>query len=234
MTLLRFISSSIRGIIHVGAHEAQEVTEYVSQGITHVIWIEANPAMHSFIRAKIQPWQETMHLGTFAASDKTGGVAYLNLANNQQSSSLLAFGTHSIQHPHITYVGKVEVDLKRIDDWILESKLDSSVYNAANIDVQGYELSVLKGMTSHLAKIVALECEINLDEVYVDCTKLQELDHFLSGYRFRRVYTSLAKGSSYGNALYVQPKLLPLVYKNIILEILLNPRKILNVLARFF
>ena len=33
----------IKGVIHVGAHELEEMKDYLKRGIDKIIWIEANP-----------------------------------------------------------------------------------------------------------------------------------------------------------------------------------------------
>ena len=39
----------IKGIIHVGAHELEEMKDYLTRGIDKIIWIEANPAKYRTI-----------------------------------------------------------------------------------------------------------------------------------------------------------------------------------------
>jgi hypothetical protein len=81
-------TAKIRGIIHVGAHEAEELDAYEAFGITQVLWIEANPYKASLLSAKLAGHRQ-MRLGMFAAAGNDGGVVNLNIANNGQSSSVL-------------------------------------------------------------------------------------------------------------------------------------------------
>jgi hypothetical protein len=69
------------------------------------------------------------------------------------------------------------------------------------MDVQGFELEVLKGATETLKGIDYVYCEINRDEVYEGCAKIWELDAFLKD--FTRVETSWA-GGSWGDAIYIK------------------------------
>lgn len=46
-------TARIQGIIHVGAHEAEEMGAYEAYGITRVVWIEANPSKPSLVRSKL-------------------------------------------------------------------------------------------------------------------------------------------------------------------------------------
>ena len=97
----------IKGIIHVGAHELEELEDYLKRGIDKIIWIEANPEKFKTIEKKIIHY-ENMYLGKFAASSKEGHVK-LNVANNGQSSSILEFGTHKKSYPNIEYTSKIGV-----------------------------------------------------------------------------------------------------------------------------
>ena len=58
------------------------------------------------------------------------------------------------------------------------------------MDVQGYELEVLKGGEHYLNNIDYIITEVNRDEVYDGCAKIEELDAFLQKYTFIRVETT--------------------------------------------
>ena len=53
-----------------------------------------------------------------------------------------------------------EVEVHLLDEY------DCKDYNFINMDVQGYELEVLKGGTKVLEKVDYVYCEVNRDEVY--------------------------------------------------------------------
>jgi hypothetical protein len=57
---------SINGIIHIGAHQAEELKTYLDCGIEDVLWVEANPNLYPYLRKKIQGYSK-MKLGEFAA-----------------------------------------------------------------------------------------------------------------------------------------------------------------------
>lgn len=54
--------TGVNGVIHVGAHEAEELEGYVEQGIQRVLWVEANCDRYDAIIKKIGCLPE-MHLG---------------------------------------------------------------------------------------------------------------------------------------------------------------------------
>ncbi len=195
---------NIKGIIHIGAHEAEELSQYVSAGITNVLWVEANPNKQKIIEEKISSFPN-MKLGQFAATSVSGGTGKLNISNNGQSSSLLNFGTHALEYPHIKYVDEREVPLITVDDWIhnLEIKENINIYNFINLDIQGYELNALKGMSKQLQKVDYVYSEINISEVYQECPMVEEIDQFLLDFNFKRVATRLTD-YGWGDALYAK------------------------------
>ena len=89
----------------------------------------------------------------------------------------------------------------RLDD----AEIDISDFNFINIDVQGYELEVLRGSENTLNNIDYVYTEINVEEVYENAPHVDELDKFLSTYGFSRVETDLS-GTTWGDAFYIKNK----------------------------
>ena len=73
------------------------------------------------------------------------------------------------------------------------------------MDVQGYELEVLKGGLETLHQVDYVYCEVNRDEVYENNAYVEEIDKFLSDYNMTRVETDWA-GDIWGDALYIRQK----------------------------
>lgn len=189
-----------RGILHIGAHNAEELDAYTAAGIETVAWVEANPMLFASIMKKIggRPGS-TMHW--FAAHERDGEVIDLNVANNGESSSILELGTHKTEHPHIHYVGKIPVPTRTIDTFFKSSGLDPIMFDFVNIDIQGAELLALKGMKKHLKNVKYLYLEVNEKMLYEGCALIEDIDNFLLGYGFKRVLTEMTQ-HGWGDALY--------------------------------
>jgi FkbM family methyltransferase len=125
---------------------------------------------------------------------------HIDKANDGQSSSILKSALHSVQFPWITFDEDVEVDMIKLDDFPKEN-----LYNFLHIDVQGYELEVLKGSKETLKNIDYIFTEVNRDEVYENCAKIDEMDSFLSQYGFKRVESDW-RGGTWGDAFYIKTK----------------------------
>lgn len=78
------------------------------------------------------------------AVGSAGGIAYINIAANSQSSSILPMlGRHSAGDPRSSYIGKEAVQVITLDDFL---ETLPNVNMALKIDTQGYEAHVLAGL----------------------------------------------------------------------------------------
>lgn len=187
------------GVIHIGAHNAEELEFYLDHELDEVIWIEANPSKWELIERKIEEFPK-MILGKFGAASKNG-ISYLNEAGI--SSSILPLGTAKKNYPGLDYTGKVKIELKEYDGWAKKNNIRLGDFNFLNIDIQGYELEALKGMKEQLRFIDYVYSEINFEPVYEGCVLINELDLFLKGLGFQRVATEKTKWG-WGEALYAK------------------------------
>jgi len=100
-------------------------------------------------------------------------------------------------HPDVIFSGQELVEMKKLDDFLFKN------YNFINMDVQGYEMEVLKGAEKTLENIDYLYCEVNRNEVYEGNAYIEEIDNYLSNYNMRRVETSWWYDGPWGDALYI-------------------------------
>ena len=200
-----FLSKKVNGIIHVGAHELEELSSYLKRNISRVIWIEANPEKYDLINRKIKNF-ENMVLGKFAAGSNHS-IRELNLANNGLSSSLLELGTHLNNYPEVKYNSIIEVEIKKVDEWIDENFNNKYLYNFINIDIQGFELEALKGMSNQLRIAEYVYLEVNFEQVYKKCPELQDIDKILKKFGFSRVALR-ATNAGWGDAFYSKNNIL--------------------------
>ncbi len=193
-SLVKKYNMNIKGVIHIGAHHGQEHSLYKSNGIKNIVYFE--PLSSNFNILKNNVGEDSI-LYNCALGNVEGDVEmFVETANKGQSSSVLEPELHKRQYPHIVFDNKEIVPMKRLDDIGL-----SNDYNFINIDVQGYELEVFKGGEKTLENIDYIITEVNRDEVYKNCAKIEELDKFLNTYGFERVETTW-DGITWGDAFY--------------------------------
>jgi len=185
----------IKGVIVVGAHFGDENVEL--QGIKNKLFFEPLPHIFETLKSNVTD----AILVNKAVGNKNGKVIMnVEKVNRGQSSSILKPIKHLQQYPWITFDEKMEVDMIRLDNYPTQN-----LYNLMIIDVQGYELEVLKGAKNTLNEIDYIITEVNRDEVYENCAKIEDLDSFLSQYNFIRVETNWG-GDTWGDALYIKEK----------------------------
>ena len=192
---------NIKGIIHIGAHYGEELSDYIGEGIQNIILFEPISETFQILSENAKDLNGNIEGYQVALGSKPGKVTMYISDNDKQSSSILKPKIHLTHHPHVKFPSKEEVDVELLDDY------DSKDYNFINMDVQGYELEVLKGGTKTLEHVDYVYCEVNRDEVYENNAYVEELDEFLNGYNMQRVETSW-EGEIWGDALYVRRNLL--------------------------
>ena len=190
----------ITGVLHVGAHECEEIPVYTELGISaeNTIWIDAQASKVQEAVARGIP--NVFH---GAMGDTDGKSVTLNITNNSQSSSILELGTHAVYYPQIVNVCAVAMETTTIDTFMETHGFNAAVHNFWNLDIQGAELLVLRGGAKSLQLAQAVYVEVNTEYVYKDCALLEELDTFLADAGLFRVLICMTT-AGWGDALYVR------------------------------
>jgi FkbM family methyltransferase len=190
---------NITGVLHIGAHDCEELSIYNNLGISNenIIWVEA-------IQSKVINAQNRNIPNVYNAliSDKDDEVVTFNISNNVQSSSILEFGTHLVEHPWVYYTDKVSLKTVTVDTFFEQNGIDASKYSFWNFDIQGAELMALKGAIKSIQHAKALYLEVNEKELYKNCALIGEIDEFLKQFNFKRVTTHMTT-HGWGDALYI-------------------------------
>jgi FkbM family methyltransferase len=187
----------VKGIIHIGGHYGEEIDEYVRNGIQEIVIFEPLSDSFDILCENIKDLNANIIAHQVALGPKETSATMYVSDNEKQSSSLLKPKVHITHHPHVKFPETEEVEVKVLDDF------NYTEYNFINMDVQGYELEVLKGAKKTLENVNYVYCEVNRDEVYEGNAYVEELDEFLSQYNMERVETSW-EGQIWGDALYIR------------------------------
>jgi FkbM family methyltransferase len=187
---------NFKGILHVGAHECEELVDY-EQHISRdkILWVEAIPEKVEFCKNKFN----NLNIENAVVSDKIETVTF-NMANNGQSSSILELGLHKHYHPDVRYNGCFKCETQMLKDIIPKYNIE---FNFLNFDIQGAELKALKGMEEYLQKVEYVYTEVNSDYVYKGCAIVSELDEYLAKYGLIRVETYWTN-CKWGDAFYIR------------------------------
>jgi len=191
----------VSGVLHVGAHEAEEAIEYELFSWLPITWIEAQPELVSQLKRRLDATKHTVLEA--AIYDENGKELTFHISTNSQSSSLLEFGTHANDYPDVSNFSQIKVKTKRLDA-VLK---DLTVPNFINLDIQGVELRALMGLGTLLNAVDYVYTEVNRIEVYKECDLVEEIDQYLLKNGFKRVATRWHWLQGWGDALYVRNEL---------------------------
>jgi FkbM family methyltransferase len=191
------------GIIHCGAHLAEEKIVYNSLFINNVVWIEANKKLVDSM--KMMDSLKNDIIVNELLWNNSDEELFFYITNNMQSSSILELDKHRLYHPEVEVEKKVKIKTKKLDDIIDEYKININNYNFLNLDLQGVELKVIKGFNKNIKHIDYIYTEINTGEVYKNCDKLYEMDEYLQEKNFQRVELNIGT-AEWGDAFYIKKK----------------------------
>lgn len=192
------------GVCHIGANTGQEAIDYYSNGVEKTIWIEADPELISTLEHNLKVYKE-YKIYNSCLTDIDGEDITLNIANNGgQSSSILQLDYHKIVHPEVHYTKEIQVKTQRLDTIFNNYSLNIEDYPFVNIDVQGAELLVLKGMGDLLHKVKYLYLEVNDASLYTNCALYPEIRDYLSGYGFTLKEKVMAGNFKWGDSFFIR------------------------------
>lgn len=201
-SLVKKYSIKADGCIHCGAHYAQEHNDYVTAGIKKFVYIEPCAGAFNILKNKFSGHHHIQLFNVACGDIECEQIMYTGSQNEGQSNSLLKMKKHLQIHPGITLPNTELVNVKRLDSLGLANK----GYQLLVMDCQGFEGRIIIGATDTLNQVNYVYTEVNRDEVYEGCTKVDELDKLL--HDFTRVETGSWVGNAWSDALYVRKTLL--------------------------
>jgi FkbM family methyltransferase len=197
--ITQYIKKEINGIIQIGAHHGNEY-ETLKKLSENILMFEPQKKVYEKLFNKLGSFSNVIIENKALGSSSGTMNMYTEQANEGQSSSLLSPQLHCVQYPGIKFNGTEEVEVITLNEYFSNKTFN---YNLITLDVQGYELEVLKGSTNILLNVDYILCEVNRAELYKNCPMVEEIDTFLASYGFKREVTSW-DGYTWGDALYVK------------------------------
>lgn len=199
--LIKFWNVSPKGVVHVGAHEAEESQQYDNANWGKVYWVEAQPDKIELLQNKFSNSKDSVIAA--AVWSKAGVPLELQVMTNSASTSLLNLGTHNQAHPDIAFSHSIKVETQ-----ILENLIPfNSVADYLCLDIQGAELEAIKGFGNRISTMKWIYSEVNKEELYEGCCLVSDLDDYLKKFEFSRMATRWTE-FGWGDALYVKNDLL--------------------------
>ena len=199
---------NIQGVLHIGAHNCEELGDYISVGVnlSNIYWIEALPRLVEKNK-RSNPLLNIYQAVIYDEDDKEIEFNVTNCdgdVNNFASSSILEFGSHKTSHPQVKLVDKVKMTTSRMDSVINKHAINMKNVNFINLDIQGVELHALKSMESYLKNIDYIYSEVSTEEVYKKCDQMIDITTYLAQHNFRLVDARIYKQYGWGDAFYIK------------------------------
>lgn len=205
-----------RGVIHVGAHQGEEVESYLAWGFRKIVLIEANPELAAGLRRRFGDRPEiTVH--GFAAADVDGELPlhiHTSRSGSVEPASILELKDFKKYVTTLHTPRTVAVRARRLDSFIAEERIDLADYNLLTVDVQGAELQVFAGAGGVLAAMQGVLSEVNVIEMYDGGAVEPQIVEFLAGAGFRRakatyheLYNQHERRSAWGEVLFLRSDL---------------------------
>jgi FkbM family methyltransferase len=190
----------IDGVIHVGAHLAEEAELYFNHGIYNVYWFEANPDVMMQVAKEVMKYPGQLFHNALVL-DEPGKEVVFHVSNyDGMSSSIYEWGTHTSFSPDTVHVHDITLTSTTLDTimqhWV------PKLYNMLNIDVEGAGLLVLKGADMVMDYIDYVYIEVQTENVYDGAPLLDEYKAFLDD--FDLVELGMVEGQGWGDAFFIR------------------------------
>ncbi len=144
------------------------------------------------------------HAVKLAVGDYSG-TATINLTSSHQSNSLLGFQEGSPCAQWHREIGQEQIEISTLDQWCRTAGVDPNRVDILKLDVQGSELSALKGACRLLESVKLILLEVSFVQIYKHIPLFDEIDRFMHERGFRRhaIYPS-DQPRFWGDALYIK------------------------------
>lgn len=191
-----------KGVIHVGAHWAEEHEDYIKCGIEKFVYIE--PCKEAWEVLKNKTFEcDSILINVACGAEEKEMPMYVSHQNQGQSNSLLKPELHLAQHPNVVFDDAEIVKVVTLDSIPLERMN----YDMLVMDCQGYEGEVLKGAIETLKHIDIVYTEVNRGPTYLNNIEIEGIDELLSD--FIRIETFWPSPNwTWGDSVFIRKTLL--------------------------
>lgn len=191
-----FPKSEDVNVFDVGANIGKWTEGALKNSNAKVICFEPSKKAFENLEQKFQT-NPRVHLENLALGLKTGSE---NLYSDAPGSSLSSLSKRDLRHFDLKFEFVEKVNMETLDDWITRNGISPDILK---IDVEGFELEVLKGGENSLAEIKVIQFEFggcNIDTR----TYFRDFWHFLNNKNyslFRLSPRGLIQVSQYSESL---------------------------------
>jgi FkbM family methyltransferase len=195
-SLSRQFGFPVGGVLHVGANMGQEAEIYAQLGAQRVIWVEGFDKYFQTLKAHVASYSgQEAHC--VLVSDKDGEEVKFRVASNTGSSTAMTPGADFARNFNGVVFDKVTtLRARRLDAYFDENSVTLDGINVLVLDVEGFELKVLRSMNSLMGAFGWAICEVSLVPNFEGGPLLKDIDDFFlaNGYRRRALKCGITSG----------------------------------------
>lgn len=146
-----------------------------------------------------------IHCHTIALSNQNGEqVIHVSSGASDGSSSFLQPKEHLTDHPDVFFNKDITVKTQTLDAWAAQQQLDH--IDLLWLDMQGFELEVLKASSVILPTVKAIHMEVSTRATYEGVPLYHELRSWMEERDFHVEVEAIPQGWDMGNVLFVRRK----------------------------
>lgn len=171
-------------VVHVGAHEGQELESYLACGFRQIVYCEPHPQTFARLELHVNFWRSWLEVFQQrygweglprittvgrAITDHSGKVSF-HQTDHEMCSSILP-----ITDARVQTVNTLEVDCCTLDQLLNELNIDTGRVTFLNLDAQGAELKILRGAPGLMSKLPLILTEVNEEPRYQGAPREEEV-----------------------------------------------------------
>ena len=206
----RMLSDQLEVLCVIGAHRFDELPliNKIFPALRHIYLFEPLPGPLAALNA-LALRDARLRVFPVAVSDSEGTASFFVTSNEGESSSLLAFGSHTDLFPEVKVERTVEVPTRRLESVLAEHGLETP--DLLLIDVQGAEYQMLRSLPSGLLdKVRLIYTEVSTERVYETAGLLPDIEKVLAPRFVNLGYAPLRAGvPMHGNAVFAASEDVP-------------------------
>jgi len=182
---------------HIGA-DSVELARILPGSRVHAF--EPVPSVYSSLKYNTRKYN-SITCYPIALSDQNGEMTmYVSSGASNASSSLLAPTAHKDHHPDVLFNETINVQTRTLDRWAEENNIPKVDF--LWLDMQGYELQMLKASENILPKVTAVYTEVSMTETYKNACLYDQYKAWMESKGFKEVLAIFPKGADMGNVLF--------------------------------
>jgi FkbM family methyltransferase len=190
-------------IIDAGAHaggDSVEMCRLYTGSVIHAF--EPVPSVFKLLQHNTRKFKQ-IHCHAIALSNQNGQqTMHVSSGASDGSSSLLAPKEHLTDHPDVFFKQTITVVTKTLDTWAAEQNL--SRIDMLWLDMQGFELEVLKASNVILPTVKVIHMEVSTRATYEGVPLYDEVKTWMQSKGFKVEVEAIPQGWDMGNVLFVR------------------------------